>query len=89
MDNPDVTVKSIIPQTDQWKNKLTEVKDCLISMCSDEIILFKNQNYQCQIIITTKIRDNFAKVSSVEIVMHKATLGLVTVYIRWEKRFLV
>lgn len=50
-------------------------------MCSDENILFKNQNYQCQIIITTKIRDNFAKVSSVEIVMHKAILGLVTVYI--------
>ena len=51
------------------------------NMCRDENILFKNQNYQYQIIITTKIRDNFVTVSSVEIILHKATLGLVTVYV--------
>ena len=33
---------SIIPRNDQWKNKVTEVNDCLISMCKDENIPFIN-----------------------------------------------
>ena len=41
-DNRDVTISSIIPRNDQWKNKITEANDCLISMCRDENIPFIN-----------------------------------------------
>ena len=42
-DNRDVTVSSIIPRNDKWKNKVTEVNDCFISMCRDENIPFISQ----------------------------------------------
>ena len=73
-DNRDVTVSNITPRNDQWKNKVTEVNDCLISMCRDENIPFinytnvidtkKNLN-NSKLHLNTKgyieIRDNFAK----------------------------
>ena len=39
-DNRNVTVSSVIPRNDKWKNKVTEVNDCFISMCRDENIPF-------------------------------------------------
>ena len=39
-DNRHGTVSSIIPRNDQWKNKVPEVNDCLISMCRDKNIPF-------------------------------------------------
>ena len=41
-DNRDVTVSSITPRNDQWKNKVTEGNNCLINMCRDENIPFLN-----------------------------------------------
>ena len=73
-DNRDVIASSIIPRNDQWKNRVTKVHNCLISMCRDGNIPFINHNNVIDLKKnlnnsklhvnakgSIKIRDNFIK----------------------------
>ena len=66
-DNRDVTVSSVIPRNDKWKNEVTEVNDCLISMCRDENIPFIiHTNIQKR--KKKKEKENQRKISTIVIV---------------------